>query len=167
MMPGAAQNDLWERLPATRMGSLEWEKLFTAKKQLSSRRRAAKGGRTSGLSVGAGWKDGYGPPGPAAAALPAAGHPLRKEASWAPRAKPPRRAARHGTRPAELPPRSGSKRWQIQGIPCPSHRGPGQIPEWLEAIYPNFYAVSPKFGRPRVPLIIGLKKQLSRTLGAK
>jgi len=48
MMLPASQNDLWESPPAMETGAVEWEKLFTAKKQLSSLRQAAKGGKTSG-----------------------------------------------------------------------------------------------------------------------
>jgi hypothetical protein len=47
-MLAGPQNDLWESPSATEMGAIEWEKLFTAKKQLSFLRRAAKGGKTSG-----------------------------------------------------------------------------------------------------------------------
>jgi hypothetical protein len=163
----ASNNDLWESLPVTRRGAVEWEKLFTAKKQLSSPRRAVKGGKTSDQSVDAGWRGGSGPPGPAIGVLPGAGYPRRKEGRWALPAKPQRRAARRGTRPTELLPHSGSKRWQIQGIPCLSHRGHGQILVWPEAICPNFYGVLPQSGRPRFPLVIGLKKLLSRTFFAK
>src|SRR5690242_12198440 len=166
-MLSASQNHLWESPSAMEMGAVQWEKLFTAKKQLSFLRQAARGGKTSGQSVDAGWRAGHGPPGPAAGALPGAGYPHRKGARWALPAKPRRRAARRGTRPAELPLRSGSERWQIQGIPCLSHRGHGQIPVWPEAIFPNFYAVLRQSGWPRLPLIIGLKKQFSRTLFAK
>ena len=152
-----SQNDLLENQSARQMGAVEWEKLFTAEKQLSSRTWAAKGGKTSGQSNDDGLRGGHGPRAPAVGVLRAAGSPHQKEGGWALPAKPQRRAAHCGIRPAELPLRSGSKRWQIQGIPCLFHRGHGQIPVWPEAISPNSYAVLPQSGQPRLPLVIGLK----------
>jgi hypothetical protein len=46
MMPTVSQNGLWENPQVALVEAVEWEKLFTAKKQLSFLRRAAKGGKT-------------------------------------------------------------------------------------------------------------------------
>jgi hypothetical protein len=46
MMLIASENGLWESPQLALVGAAEWEKLFTAKKQLSFPRRAAKDGKT-------------------------------------------------------------------------------------------------------------------------
>jgi hypothetical protein len=46
MILTTSEKGLWENPQVALVEALEWEKLFTAKKQLSFLRRAAKGGRT-------------------------------------------------------------------------------------------------------------------------
>ena len=46
MLLAATENGLWENPQVALVEAVEWEKLFTAKKQLSFLRRAAKGGKT-------------------------------------------------------------------------------------------------------------------------
>jgi hypothetical protein len=46
MMLTASENGLWESPQVALVGAVEWEKLFTAKKQLSFPRRAAKDEKT-------------------------------------------------------------------------------------------------------------------------
>jgi hypothetical protein len=122
---------------------------------------AVKGGRTSHRSAGGGWRDGRGPRAPAACAPPGATRRYQIGGRWAPLAKPQSRAARRGTRRAEHPPHSGSKRWQTQETPCLARRGRVQKPESQAAISPSFDAVLPQSEQPHFPLRLNKSNYLS------